>query len=116
MESDALTGKEQLILCICICIYIYKYQDTSIDKIYILMYENGGQIYGRHKITKRCRNLRMSQKRSSKVAYAFFRPIPIPKLGWLVQDSTPLPLGVQFFPIHKLIYVNETRSISNQYL
>ena len=70
-----LTGGDQLLLGICIFIY----PNATSDEICAFIVANRGGIYSRQAVTKRCKNLGLNQKRSSKEAYAAFLTSSIDK-------------------------------------
>ena len=97
-----LCGMDQMLLSICLFIY----PDAGSDEICAFIVANGGMIYSRQDISKRCSELDLTRKRSSQEAYKANTDENIAKALWFV--SLPPPLGVLNVRMDRLIDVNET--------
>ena len=108
-----LCGMDQMLLFI----YLFIYPDTLADNICAFIIENGGSTYTRQDISKRCAELNLTRKRSSREAYKANTPMNITKAMWCV--SLPPPLRVLSIRLDRLIDVDETgfymSSIKNKY-
>ena len=102
-----------MILCICLLIY----PDEEADKIRSFIIANGGLVYSRQDISKRCKELELTRKMSSHQAYKFSTQENIAKSLWFVSFHPPL--GVLDVRLNQLININETgfclSSIHNKY-
>ena len=97
-----LTGADQLLLSIC----LYIYQNATADELCVFIIVNGGGIYSRQIISRRCAELGLSRKRSSKESYEAFSAGSIRKALWFWSE--PPPIGVSHVDAFKLIDVDET--------
>jgi len=108
-----LTGEDQLLLSICLFIY----PNVLADNLCLIIFANGGGIYSRQAVTRRCHELGLTMKSSSREAYNVFSENAIQRLEWFI--TLPPPLGVVNIPIQTMIDINETgfylRSISTKY-
>ena len=87
IPRQQLTGHDQLLLSICLFIY----PDATADEIATFIVANGGSIYERPVITKRCSGLQLSRKRSSKESYLAYSESLMRRLRWF--QTLPPPLG-----------------------
>ena len=101
-ERQCITAEDQLLLSICLFIF----PDASLDEISIFIVANGGQVCSRQIVSKRCNQLGLSRKRSSREAYAAFSPASIRKRIWFWNE--PPPLGIRTVSTSSLIDVDET--------
>jgi len=108
-----LTGEDQLLLRI----FLFIYPNALADDLCLVIFANGGGVYSRQVITRRCHELGLTMKSSSREAYAAFSENAIQRLEWFT--ILPPPLGVANIPIHILIDIDETgfylRFISTKY-
>jgi len=58
MERRTLTCEDRLLLSKCICIY----PDAIVDDLSVFIYANGGKVYNRVDITRRCQEPGLSRK------------------------------------------------------
>ena len=70
------------------------------------MHANSWEIYNRTCVSKRCKELGLLRKCSSKESYAAFSASSIQKFNWFV--TLPLLLGVSSISVNKIIDINET--------
>ena len=112
-ERRSITAADQLLLSIC----LYIYPDASLDEICIFIIANGGDVYTRPLISKRCSDLGLTRKRSSREAYEAFSPSSIRRRLWFWSE--PPPLGIIGVPTSSMIDVDETgfylKDISNKH-
>jgi len=94
--------RDQLLLGIC----LYIYTDASSDKNCAFVHANGGEIYSQKRVSKRCKELELLQKRSSKESYVAFYISSIQKFNWFA--TLPLPLFLSGISVNKIIDINET--------
>ena len=97
-----LCGLDQILLSICLFIY----PDAGSDEICSFIVANGGMVYSRQDISKRCSELDLTRKRSSQEAYKANTEENIQKALWIV--FLPPPLGVLNVRLDRLIDVDET--------
>ena len=101
-QRQQLTAADQLLLSICLFIY----PEANIDQICIFIIANGGDVYTRPTVSKRCVKLGVSRKRSSKEAYEAYSPSSIRKAIWF-RTEVP-PLGINGVDTSSLIDIDET--------
>jgi hypothetical protein len=101
-EREKLTGYDQLLLVIGLFIY----PSASSDQLCTFIVANGGDVYEREDVSRRCEDLSITRKRSSKEAYDAFSPSSLRKFRWF--KTQPPPLGVHGFPVWILIDIDET--------
>ena len=77
-------------MIICICLFIYP--NTEADKICSFIITDGGLVYSRQDVSKKCKELELTSKRSSHQAYKSNTQENILKSPWFV--SLPPLLGV----------------------
>ena len=102
IPNKQITDADQLLLSICIFIY----PDASSDDICIFIIANGGEVYSRQIVSRRCSEMGLSKKISSREAYAAFSPASIQKLLWFWSE--PPPIGINGVNMQALLDVNET--------
>ena len=66
--KQSLTGEDQLILIICLFIY----PNALADDLCLFIFANFGGIYSKQAITRRCHELGLTMKNSSREAHAAF--------------------------------------------
>ena len=86
MVKNNIVGEDQLLLSIC----LYIYPDASADKICTFIVANGGGIYSRPDITKRCIDLGVTRKRSSRESYLAYTAKNVQKYLWFITLGPPL--------------------------
>ena len=101
-ERRQITAADQLLLSIC----LYIYPDASLDEISIFIVANGGEVYSRQVVSRRCLELGLTRKRSSREAYEAFSASSIQKRIWFWNE--PPPLGIHETPTSTLLDVDET--------
>ena len=84
IQKSSITDADQLLLSICIFIY----PDATSDDICTFIIANGGQVYSRKIVSRRCSEMGLSRKRSSREAYAAFSAASLRKLA-MVLDRDP---------------------------
>ena len=113
VQKQSITGADQLLLSIC----LYIYPDASTDDICIFIIANGGAVYNRQIVTRRCIDLGLTRKRSSREAYDTFSESSIRKALWF--RSEPPPLGIRRVDMSSFIDIDETgfylKSVSKKY-
>ena len=72
-QRQRITAADQLLLSICLFIY----PEANLDQICIFIVANGGDVYTRPTVSKRCKELGLSRKRSSREAYEAYSPASI---------------------------------------
>jgi len=87
-------------------IFLYIYPDASTDDICVFIIANGGAVYNRQIVTRRCIDLGLTRKRSSREAYDTFSESSIRKAMWF--RSEPPPLGNRGVNMSSLIDIDET--------
>ena len=97
-----LTGSDQLLMAIC----FYIYPDATSDEACLFIHANGGDVYKRQAITKQCKELGLTRKRSSKEAIAAYSPSSLQRHRWYI--SLPPPLGMHDISVSRLIDIDET--------
>lgn len=97
-----LVGEDQLLLSIC----LYIYPDASADEICTFIVANGGDVYSRPDITKRCNELGVTRKRSSRESYLAYTAKNVQKYLWFITLGPPL--GVSSVRMARLIDIDET--------
>ena len=97
-----ITGADQLLLSIC----LYIYPEASTDELCTFIIANGGDVYSRQIVSRRCGELGLTRKRSSREAYDTFSPDSLRKALWF--RSEPPPLGIRGVDIYKLCDIDET--------
>ena len=100
--KNNLVGKDRLLLMIC----LYVYPDASADDICAFIVSNGSGVYSRPDITKRCNELELTQKRSSRESYLAYTAKNIQKYLWFI--TLPPSLGVSTIRMARLIDIDET--------
>ena len=73
---DKMVGADQLLLSV----VLYIYPNASLDKLYEFVVANGGHVYSRQQISRRCLKLVTTRKRSSREVYDTFSVDSINKL------------------------------------
>ena len=101
-QRQWITAADQLLLSICLFIY----PEANQDQICIFIVANGGDVYTRPTVSKRCKELGLSRKRSSREAYEAYSPASIQKAIWF-QTEVP-PLGINGVDTASLIDIDET--------
>ena len=113
VQRQQITEADQLLLSIC----LYIYPDASLDKLCIFIIANGGKVYSRQIVSRRCLELGLTRKRSSREAYEAFSPSSLLKKRWFWNE--PPPLGIHTIPTLSLIDIDKTgfylKDISNKY-
>ena len=113
VARTGLTGADQLLLSIC----LYIYPNASSDQLCVFLIANGGGVYSRQIITRRCMELGLSRKRSSRESYEVFSASSIMKNVWFWNK--PPPLGILDVEQFRLIDVDETgfflKSVNTKY-
>ena len=100
-QKRELTGPDQLILGIGLFIY----PCATSDELATFIHANGGGVYSRQSISRRCSQLDVSRKKASKESYNAFTADSIERLNWFI--TLPPPLGVVDVPNHQLIDIDE---------
>lgn len=100
-QKESLCGTDQVLLAF----YLQVYPDAESDEIAIFIFDNGGGLYSRQMIDKRCKELLLTKMKASTEAYQAFTPVNIQKCCWFW--SLPQPLGVVGTQRRKLIDVDE---------
>ena len=113
IQKSSITDADQLLLSICIFIY----PDASSDEICIFIIANGGQVYTRQIVSRRCSEMGLSRKRSSREAYAAFSAASLRKLQWFWTEAPPL--GIRGINMRLLMDIDETgfyvKSVATKY-
>ena len=75
VPKSSIIASDQLILSIC----LYIYPDASSDELCIFIIANGGGVYTQQILSRRCQELGLTRKHSSREAYNTFLPSSIRK-------------------------------------
>lgn len=88
-----------------LCTVVFVYPESSADEMAAFIVNNGGNVYSRQAIYKRCDDLGLTRKRASTEAYDAFSPRSLlrAELFW----SHPPPLGVNNVQRRRLIDIDE---------
>ena len=100
-ERQVIVGRDQVLLSICIHIY----PRAKDDEIAAFIFANGGRIYSRRDISRRCRELQLTTKRASlEAANAYtLRNSLRTQQFWTMGPR----VGVYGVPRHRLIDIDE---------
>jgi hypothetical protein len=100
-ERSRLIGYDQFLLCLCYLTWPHVQADEAAS----FVYRNGGGLYERPIIYRRCKELKMSRKRASTEAHQAYTPRNILRcqLFW----SQPPPIGVHQTPRRLMIDFDE---------
>jgi hypothetical protein len=100
-ERSRLVGYDQFLLCLCYLTWPHVQADEAAS----FVYRNGGGLYERPIIYRRCKELKMSRKRASTEAHQAYTPRNILRcqLFW----SQPPPIGVHQTPRRLMIDFDE---------
>jgi len=82
---DELVGADQLLLSIA----LYIYPNASADELCVFVVVNGGQVYSRQQISKRCSELVITRKCFSREAYDTFLADSIKNWNVFAHSSHP---------------------------
>ena len=96
-----MTGTDLMLLTIC----LFFYPRATADEIAAFIVSNGGDIYSRQTIYKRCKELKLGMKRGSLEAYQAFTPANQLRAEMFWNDN--LPLGVADVSRWRLIDIDE---------
>ena len=100
-ERTVLTERDQILLALC----LYLFPRLEDEDVCAFIYENGGGLYSQQDISRRCRELRLTRKRSSlESSFAYSRRNVIRTNQFWTQGPR---VGVYGVPRHKLIDVDE---------
>ena len=112
-QRACMTGLDLMLLSIC----LFFFPRAKADEIAAFIASNGGDIYSRQTIYKRCAELKLGRKRGSLEAYQAFTPANILRAEMFWNDN--LPLGVANVSRRRLIDVDEAhftlKSIESKY-
>lgn len=100
-QKDSLCGTDQVLLAF----YLQVYPEAESDEVAIFIFDNGGDLYSRQMIDKRCKELMITKKKASTEVFQAFLPVNIRKCRWFW--TLPAPLGVVGTPRRNLIDVDE---------
>lgn len=100
-QKERLCEVDQVLLVF----YLQVYPDAEADEIAIFIFDQGGELYDRQTIDKRCAELMLTKKRASTEAYQAFLPENVRRCRWFW--TLPSPLGVVGTPRRKFIDMDE---------
>jgi len=89
IAKQQVTGADQLLLSI----YLYIYPKANADNLCIFIILNGEGVYSQQIVTRRCNDLGITRKRSSKESYNAFSAASIQKVLWFRSEPPPLGIG-----------------------